>query len=231
MKPLRLLIVESQTLFASMLREILSVEPGFRIVGTAATAADAEAALEKSAVDVVMLDLALPDRGGLELIGRISARGATARIVVCSTTDDPAAIAMAFGLGAHGFVEKTGDLTELVDTLRKVARGDFCLTSRAATVLGEHARGAGDPGLLPPGDLAVLRRLALNEPVRAIAATSGLSTSCVYKVRQRIARVGGVRERRDFHTFAVRLGLVPPGTAGRHKPSPRTFVADGHRPA
>ena len=206
---LRLLIVESQTLFASMLIEVLSVEPGIRIVGTAGTAAEAINALENAAVDVVMLDLMLPGRSGLELIGEIAGRENPARIVVCSATNDPAAITMAFGLGAHAFVEKTSALPELVDTLRKAARGEHCLTARAAEVLGEHARGAGATRLLQPEDLAAPRRLALREHVRDIAVAMGLSASGVYKIRQRIGRAGGARTKEDFCRFAARLGLVP----------------------
>jgi two-component system invasion response regulator UvrY len=220
-KTLRLLVVESQALLASMLVEVLSAEPGFRIVGTAGTAAEALIALREPGVDVVMLDLMLPDRGGLELIREITAREAPPRVVVCSATHDPAAITMAFGLGAHAFVEKTCALPELVGTLRRAARGEHCLTSRAAEVLGDHARGAGATRLLEPGDLAVLRRLALREHVRDIAAAIRLSPSGVYKVRQRIARMSGARTKDDFHAFAVKLGLVPRDAAPRDPISPR----------
>lgn len=230
-KPLRLLIVESQTLFAAMLLEVLSAEPGIRIVGTAGTAAEAIRALENAEVDVVMLDLMLPDRSGLELIGEITGRENPARIVVCSATNDPAAITMAFGLGAHAFVEKTSALPELVGTLRQAARGEHCLTARAAEVLGEHARGAGATRLLQPGDLAVLRRLALREHVRDIAAATGLSPSGVYKIRQRIGRAGGARAKEDFHRFAARLGLVPTQGASLPPAPPREPDREAATPA
>lgn len=130
----------------------------------------------------------------------------------------PSAIAMAFGLGAHAFLGKTSGIPELIDTLRRAARGEYCLTALAAEVLRDHARGDGTPNLLQPGDLGVLRRLALHEPVRDIAVAVQLSASGVYKVRQRIARATGVRTKRDFYQLAVRLGLVagtpnPPGGA------------------
>lgn len=230
-KLLRLLVVESQTLFAAMLIEVLSGEPGIRIVGTAGTAAEATTVLEKPGVDVVMLDLMLPDRSGLELIGEITGRENPARIVVCSATNDPAANTMAFGLGAHAFVEKTSALPELVDTLRKAARGEHCLTARAAEVLGEHARGAGATRLLPPEDLAVLRRLALREHVRDIAVATGLSPSGVYKIRQRIGRAGGARTKEDFCRFAARLGLVPTEDAPLDPALPRKPCRDAGTPA
>lgn len=77
-KAVRVLIVEDQVLFAAMLREILATQPGIRVVGTAGTAAEAEAMLAGGGADVVLLDLLLPDRSGLELIESLAARG-TAR--------------------------------------------------------------------------------------------------------------------------------------------------------
>ena len=114
----RILIVEEQVLCSEMLREILSAQPGLRVVATARTAAAAEALLEREGVDVVLLDLLLPDRSGLELIGALAARGSRARLVVCSAMNHRAAIATAFSLGAHAFVPKTATLAELIDTLR-----------------------------------------------------------------------------------------------------------------
>jgi DNA-binding NarL/FixJ family response regulator len=222
-KTIRLLIVEDQNLFAAMLLEILSSQSDIKVVGTAASAAEAETILSTTEVDVIMLDLMLPDRSGLELIEALTARGTKARIVVCSAANHPTAIAMAYGLGAHAFIEKTSGIPELIDTLRRAARGEYCLSPRAAEVLRDHARGQRDSRLIQPGDLGVLRRLALHEPVRDIAAGVNLSASGVYKVRQRIARATGVRSKRDFYQLAVRLGLVPgaggvPDKADREAP-------------
>jgi DNA-binding NarL/FixJ family response regulator len=216
----RVLIVEDQVLFASMLREILETQPGIRVVGTVGTAAEAEARLADEGVDVVLLDLLLPDRSGLELIETLAARGSRARIVVCSAMNHPSAIAMAYGLGAHAFIGKTSGIPEVIDIVSRAARGEYCLTPVAAEVLRDHARGQGAHGLLQPGDLGVLRRLALHEPVRDIAVAVQLSASGVYKVRQRIGRATGARTKRDFYQLAVRLGLVagganPPAGADR----------------
>lgn len=212
-KPVRIVIVEDQTLFAALLTEILSAQPDFLVVGSAGTSAAAEALLAKAAADVVILDLTLPDRGGLELLQALNRAGSRTRVVVCSAAIHPAAIATAYGLGAHAFIEKTGGIHELIDTLRRAARGEYCLPPRAAEVLSQHAQGSSGPGLLQPGDLGVLRRLARHEPVRQIAAEVGLSASGVYKVRRRIARRTGARTKRELYQLAVGLGLVT-GTGG-----------------
>ncbi len=208
-KPKRILIVEPLELFAAMLADTLRAQSGFTVVARLGTAAEAETALENRRIDLVLLNLSLPDRGGLELIAALGERKHPARIVVCTSVNHPSAIATAFVLGAHAFVERSSGLPELVATLRRVARGEHCLGPRAAEVLRNHASGREETEVLQATDLTVLRRLALREPVRDIAASLNLSASGVYKVRRRIARATGARTKRDFHRAALTLGLVP----------------------
>jgi len=90
-KTLRLSVVESHTRFAAMLREVPLAEPEIRIVGTAETKAEAIHARENTGGEVQMLDLMLPERGGLERIRKTSGRENPARIVFCGATTDPVA--------------------------------------------------------------------------------------------------------------------------------------------
>ena len=73
-KPIRLLIVEDQNLFAAMLLEILTSQPDLMVLGTAASAAEAENMLSTTEVDVIMRDLMLPDRDGLEVCRSMRSR-------------------------------------------------------------------------------------------------------------------------------------------------------------
>jgi len=214
-KPTRILIVEEQALFASMLAELLRAHSGFTVVASVGTFAAAENALENRKIDLVVVNLTLPDRSGLELIAALGERKHSARIVVCTAVEHPSAVVTAFGLGAHAFVERSSGLPELVATLRRVARGEHCLGPRVAKVLRDHASGREETGILQATDLTVLRRLASREAVRDIAASLNLSASGIYKVRHRIARATGARTKRDFHRAALSLGLVSgdPGSA------------------
>lgn len=205
---IRLFLVEDQTLFASLLVEILSGHPRFEVVGLAATGAEARERLRVVTPDIVLVDLVLPDMSGLELIAELMAAKPAFKVVVCSAAAHDNAITMAFSLGVHGFVEKTTGIPELIEVLERTGDGVYAFSPRVSDVLRRSLRDGGRQQNLLPGDLAVLRRLAQLQGVREIAAETGLSVSGVYKVRQRIARRTGARTKRELIDLAVRLGLV-----------------------
>lgn len=208
-RPIRIFLVEDQTLFSSLLREILINHPGFTVVGEAPTAAVALATLEAASPDLLLVDLMLPDLSGLELIEQLVVRKPAYKIVVCSAACHDRAIAMAFALGVHGFVEKSRGLPELLDTLERTMQGSICLSPRVSEVLRQQAGSDSGLTVVRPGDLGILRRMLRHESVRAIAQDVGMSASGVYKVRQRIARRTGVRTKQELYEVAVEFGLLP----------------------
>lgn len=218
-RPVRIFLVEDQALFSSLLQEILAAHPQFEVVGTATTATAALAGLKEAAADLVLIDLLLPDMSGLELIDRLMAGKPPYKILVCSAATHPQAIAAAFGLGVHGFVEKTCGIPELIETLERTAAGSYFLSPRVSEVLRLHAR-SGLEGVptLRPGDLGILRRLSQHESVRTIAREVGLSESGVYKVRQRIVRSTGARSKSELFQAAAQLGLIPGEQPGATAP-------------
>lgn len=227
-RPIRIFLVEDQALFSALLREILANHPRFLVVGEAATAEGALLKLETAAPDLVLVDLVLPDLSGLELIEQLMGRKPAYKVVVCSAACHNQAIAMAFALGVHGFVEKTCGLPELLETLWRTVQGSICLSPRVSDVLRQQARSDASTASLRPGDLGILRRMLRHEPVRTIARDVGLSESGVYKVRERIARHTGARTKRELYEVAVELGLVPaiPGERDPAKSSGGTAVGD-----
>jgi two-component system invasion response regulator UvrY len=226
----RVFLVEDQTLFSTLLVTVLARTRRFEVVGTAATAEAAIRELASATPDLVLVDLVLPDMSGFELIARLVIGRPAFRIVVCSAAAHDEAIAMAFALGAHGFVAKKDGIPALLETLERAADGLFSLSSQVSTVLRGRLQGRPDRAEVLPGDLGVLRRLARRESVADISRAVGLSPSGVYKVRQRLARCLGARTKSDFFRAAERLGLVEGGReAGPSSPASGTRVS-GPRP-
>lgn len=228
-RPIRILLVDDQTLFSSLLREILTHQPRFLVVGEAATASAALATIETAAPDLVLVDLVLPDMSGLELIDRLLAGKPAYKIVVCSAACHDRAIAMAFGLGVHGFVEKTCGIPELIEALDRTAQGSISLSPRVSNVLRQQARADANVASLRPGELGILRRILRHESVRTIARDVGLSESGVYKVRQRIARRTGATTKRELYQVAVELGLLPEFPEEGGTTSPAAPGADSYK--
>ena len=149
------------------------------------------------------------------------------KIVVCSAACHDRAIAMAFALVAHCFVEKNRGLSELLDALERTMQGSICLSPRVSEVLRQQAGFQSDAPSLRPGDLGILRRLLRHEPARAIARDVGMSASGIYKVRERIARRTGVRSKRELYEVAVEFGLMPAIPEEPVPSKPRAAVGPG----
>lgn len=143
---LRLLIVDDFTLFRQGLRTLLADAPDLVVVGEASDAAEAIAQTRLLRPDVVLMDLHLPEGDGLEATATITRELPSVKvIVVASDNRDPALVYQAIRVGAVGYVSKHSPVEELVEAVRRVARGEAILTPRSVTALVGFLREAADP--------------------------------------------------------------------------------------
>ncbi|WP_438024288.1 response regulator [Sorangium sp. So ce233] len=125
----------------------LSDEPDIVVVGQAGTAADALRETASCKPDVVIVDLNIPDRDGIELLGALRAQLPQATLLVLSGYGDESRVAEALRAGAQGHVAKTSKLEEIIEGIRRIATGGAPLSSSvaAAAVRAMRKRG-GKPG-------------------------------------------------------------------------------------
>ena len=151
--PLRLLVVDDSTVARAVLSRMLRAQPGFEVVGEAASASDALALLERTEVDVVLLDVEMPGTTGLEALPAIvvAGRGARVLVVSCLCEEGAEAAVRALALGA-------------ADTLAKPGAQNF--GGRFSQVLTERLRRLGQEGVPEPASASAHPPLALREPSR-----------------------------------------------------------------
>jgi DNA-binding NarL/FixJ family response regulator len=120
---IRVLIVDDHALVRSGLRLMLDAEDGFEVIEEAGSAEEAvrKARLEKP--DIVLLDVTMPGRSGLEATPDILEAAPKARILVLSMQDDPHYVREAFAAGASGYLLKEAADADLVQAIREVADG------------------------------------------------------------------------------------------------------------
>lgn len=177
----RLLIVEDQPLMRRGLKTVLDLEPGFAVVGEAATG---EEALEKAAAlrpDIVLMDLQLPGMDGVQATRRIVEAG-LGKVLILTTFDTEDYVLDGIRFGAAGYLLKDVDADELCAVIRRVARGEaFVQPSVAARYLRYlgSKREAAPEEPLSPRELEVLRLLAQGQSNREIAQNLYLSESTV----------------------------------------------------
>ena len=131
-RPIRVVIVDDHPLFIDALTLALRpLTPG-ATSSSAATLAQAIALLAAAPADLILLDLMLPDAGGVESVARVRAVAGQARLVVVSGKDDPVTVSLARALGADGFISKASPLTEIQNRLRAVLANEAVFPEDAA---------------------------------------------------------------------------------------------------
>lgn len=183
---------------------------GFLVVGVATSGRTAVELLAGMTIDIMLVDLGLPDVGGLELIHHVRKTHPRVRILVCSGLSNPESIAMSFQAGAYTYVQKSGRVEDLLAALQGVADGRTILSAAVASALRKYVTSARFPKSLSAVDLAIFRRLADRVAPKDVAVEKGLSLSAVYKARSRIFQHCGLTSMHDIHGAAAKLGLVAP---------------------
>ncbi len=189
--PIRVAIVDDHRLIRDALSDLLSAESEIEVVGSAGDGSDALRTVEAADPDVVLLDLALPDISGLDLIDRIRDRRPATRVLILTMHAEAEYAAAARGRGAHGLVSKSAPLEELIEAIRSVAAGvelpvEGELTEREREILIRIDRGAS------------------NED---IAVDLGLQHKTVETYTQQLMAKLDVRTRAGLVGWARRLGL------------------------
>jgi two-component system, NarL family, response regulator DevR len=135
-----ILIVDDHGLIREGLRNVLEAEDGFRVVGEARTGDEALALTRHLDPDVVVLDVRLPDRNGIEICAEIHELSPTTRVLVCSGLADGSALVEAAKAGAEGFVSKEASNAEIVDAVRRVANGAAVVGEGSAQTMFRYLR-------------------------------------------------------------------------------------------
>jgi two-component system response regulator NreC len=211
MTPIRIVIVDDHAVVRSGLRMLLDSEDGLETVAEAGTARDAIFEVRKHKPDVVLMDVVLPDRSGIETTPDVLKEAPEARVLVLSMEDDPRYVREAFAAGASGYVLKEAADSELVAALKQVAAGERyvhpALGARMAVAEAEAAaRAEEDP--LSDREREVLRLLALGHTNQEIAKTLFISVRTAETHRAHIMRKLRLTTRAELVRYALAQGLL-----------------------
>jgi DNA-binding NarL/FixJ family response regulator len=209
--PLRVALADDHAVVRAGYRRLLELEPDILVV---AEYGDADAAYSGltapgSAVDLLVLDLSMPGRSGLEVLRRLSQRLPELPVLVFTMHDGAAMVAQCLRAGAAGFITKSSAPDLLVDAVHRVARGETVLSPDVA----QHApAGQGDPphAGLSGREFDILQQLLAGRGVEEIAQTLRLSAKTVSNYQTQIRQKLGVGTAVELLRYARENGL---GTA------------------
>jgi DNA-binding NarL/FixJ family response regulator len=213
---MRVLVVDDHAIVRRGLRQILAEAKGIDAVSEANDAASAIAAVEKGSFDVVVLDVSLPDRSGIEVLAEIRARRPRLPVLILSVHPEDQLAVRALRAGASGYISKESAPEELVTALRRVTSGHRYVSPSLAEKLadGLHPEAAGPlHGRLSDREFAVFLNLAQGKRLKEIAGELGLSIKTVSTYRTRILGKLGFESNAQLTLYAAREGLIERGSS------------------
>lgn len=207
----RIVIVDDHAVVRSGLRLLLDAEADLEVVAEAADARGAVFELRAHKPDVVLLDVVMPGRSGIEAIPDLLKESPGTRVLVLSMQDDPAYVREAFGAGAKGYVLKEAVDAEVVGAIREVAEGrQYVHPALGARLIAaeaeERSRAEEDP--LSDREREVLRLLALGHTNQEIAEALFLSVRTVETHRAHIMQKLRISTRAELVRYALSEGLL-----------------------
>jgi two-component system, NarL family, invasion response regulator UvrY len=202
----RILLVDDHPLLRRGLRDLLSTAPDIHIVAEAGRSEEVLPALSAHPCDLVLLDLSLPGRGGLEVLKDIRAAVPSVRVLVVSTYAEAQYAVRAMRAGAAGYVNKSSEPETLIDAVRSVMRTGRYVSEAVGAILADFAE-HGDRDLaheqLSDREHQVLRLLTAGKTISEIAAELSLSVKTVSTYRARLVEKLGVRTTTDLVKYSI----------------------------
>jgi DNA-binding NarL/FixJ family response regulator len=213
----RVVIVDDHHMFRAGVRAEIGGE--VTVVGDAGSVEEAVAVIAREEPDVVLLDVHMPDGGGVEVIRRLSEECPAVRFLALSVSDAAEDVIAVIRAGARGYVTKSISGVELADAVRRVAGGDAVFSPRlAGFVLDAFARessegartAAEDQELnqLTPREREVLRHIARGYMYKEIALRLGISVKTVEAHVSAVLRKLQLSSRHELSRWAVQRRLV-----------------------
>jgi DNA-binding NarL/FixJ family response regulator len=208
---IRVLIADDHEILRSGLKAIFE-GTDIKVVAEASSGKDALRLVGEKGVDVVILDVRMPDIDGLNVLGRLKLDHPQMPVLMLSTYDNPTYVARAVALGAAGYLLKGADGDVIVEAIRKAATGQNVWTReelrRVSGALATPRASSEVEVPLTQRESEVLRQLALGLTNKEIAQALNISYETVKEHVQHILRKIGVTDRTQAAVWAVRKKLA-----------------------
>ena len=208
---IRVILCDDHALIRRGIRDTLSDAPDIQVVGEAGDYPELRTLLRSTSCDVLVLDINMPGRSGLDVLAVLKDEGATMKVLIVSMYPEDQYAIRALRAGAYGYVNKGGDPQQLVLAVRTVSQGRKFVTPDIAQMLVEslttpevaHAHEK-----LSDRELQTLVMIASGKRLSDIAGELTLSPKTVSVYRARVLEKLGLANNSELTVYAIRNGLV-----------------------
>jgi two-component system invasion response regulator UvrY len=212
MNAMRIFIADDHAVVRRGLRQIIGTQPRWEMAEEASSADEVLPAIRRGSFDVVILDISMDGRSGIDVLGHIRAEFPSLPVLMLSMHSEEQYAVRCLRAGASGYLRKDSAPEEIVAAIERVAAGKRYITPALAGKLADDlARGGGSEQpheQLSDRELEVFRLIASGISATAIAQSLNLSVKTVSTYRSRILEKTGFGSNADIIAYGIRSGLV-----------------------
>ena len=208
---IRILIADDHAIVRAGLRQFISDQPDMQVAGEAATGTEAIALVRAGQFDVVLLDISMPDKNGIDTLKTLKQlRPELPVLMLSGYAEDQYAVNL-LRAGAAGYLNKEAAATQLVGAVRTVVRGRKFVSPALAQILADGVTGNADHplhGALSQREFQIFCKLAAGSTVSKVAEELHLSVKTVSTYRTRVLEKMGMKSNADLTYYAIKNGLI-----------------------
>ncbi len=208
---IRIAIVDDHAMVRAGLRQFFADQTDFEVVAEAGNGHEALEIVRKGGLDVVVMDISMPDQSGVEALAAIKARVPDLPVLILSGHAETHYATTLLRQGASGYLNKDCDPEDIVLAIRTVVRGRKYISAAVAEQLADGLGAPENKALheqLSERELQVFLRLARGEVVGAMANSLCLSIKTVSTYRTRVMEKMGLESNSDLTYYALKHGLI-----------------------
>lgn len=208
---IRIAIVDDHAMVRAGLRQFFADQVDFQVMAEAGTGREAIDIVRKGNVDVIVMDIAMPDQNGVDALAAIKARAPDLPVLILSGFPEAHYATTLLRQGAAGYLNKDCDPEDIIKAIRTVYRGRKYITALVAEQLAEGLSRGDDKPLhehLSERELQVFLRLAKGETIGHLADSLSLSVKSVSTYRTRVMEKMQLASNSDLTYYALKNGLI-----------------------
>ena len=208
---IKVVLCDDHAMVRRGIRDTLSEAVDIQVVGEAGGYSEVREVLRNTPCDVLVLDLNLPGRGGLEVLASVRESGASLRVLIVSMFAEDQYAIRCLRAGAHGYLNKAGDPSELIAAVRTIAQGRKYVTPAVSEMLVNNlAEPQGETlhSTLSERELQTLLKIASGKKLSDIAEELMLSPKTVSVYRARLLEKLKLANNAELTVYAIRNELV-----------------------
>jgi DNA-binding NarL/FixJ family response regulator len=207
---IRIVIVDDHQIVRAGLRQFFSEQVDLRVTGEAATGREVLELIRGGEVDVIVMDISMPDQSGIEVLAAIKARAPELPVLILSGFPESHYATMLLKQGASGYLNKECDPDEIIKAIRALALGRKYITPAVAELLanGLNVENKSPHETLSERETQVFLRLSKGETIGNIAEGMSLSVKTVSTYRTRVMEKLHLASNSDLTYYALKNGLI-----------------------